>query len=202
MLLVILSPLMLVIAIAIMLDSRGPVIFRQERVLGDQTLDGGNPSSKTFTFLKFRSMQHNADETPHRRYVEELIKGHVSAPNGSDRLYKLHDDPRVTRVGRFLRRTSLDELPQLFNILRGEMSFVGPRPAIPYEVCQYRTWHLQRLTVTQGLTGLWQVRGRSELNFDEMVTLDLEYTRKRSLRLDIGILLSTIPAVLSACGVC
>jgi lipopolysaccharide/colanic/teichoic acid biosynthesis glycosyltransferase len=201
-LLVLLAPLMAVIALAIALDSPGPVIFRQQRVLGDQSLNDGRPEEHTFTFFKFRTMYHNADQDCHRRYVESLINGQAEKmEDDGKKLYKLGNDRRVTRVGRFLRKTSLDELPQLINILRGEMSFVGPRPAIPYEVRQYKPWHLQRLTVTQGLTGLWQVMGRNELSFDEMVSLDIAYARQRSLRLDGKILLATIPAVLKGRGV-
>ena len=201
-LLIALAPLLLLIALAIALDSRGPVLFRQQRVLGDQPPHEGRPEEHTFTFFKFRTMFHNADQDCHRRYVESLINGQAqTVEDGGKKLYKLGHDRRVTRVGRFLRRTSLDELPQLLNILRGEMSFVGPRPAIPYEVRQYKPWHLHRLAVMQGLTGLWQVMGRNELSFDEMVALDIEYARQRSLRLDLKILLATIPAVLGSRGV-
>jgi len=198
--LVLLSPVMLLVMLAIALDSRGPVIFRQERVLGDQSLGDDHPEARTFSFFKFRSMYCDADESLHRRYMESLINGDTEC-SGSKKMYKLDRDPRITRVGRILRKTSLDELPQLVNILRGEMSFVGPRPAIPYEVCQYKPWYAYRLTVTQGLTGLWQVKGRNELSFEDMMRLDIEYARKRSLWLDCKILVATIPAVLSARGV-
>lgn len=199
-LLLVLSPVMLLVALAIVIDSRGPVIFSQARVLGDQSLGDDHPEARTFKFLKFRSMYQDADQELHRLYMEQLINGKAEC-SGRKKLYKLDDDPRITRVGRILRKTSLDELPQLLNILRGEMSFVGPRPAIPYEVCQYKPWYNYRLTVTQGLTGLWQVRGRNELSFEEMMRLDIEYARKRSLWFDIKILTATIPAVLSARGV-
>jgi exopolysaccharide biosynthesis polyprenyl glycosylphosphotransferase len=186
-------PLFLIVALSIKLDSRGPVIFKQERIGKD---------GKRFTFYKFRSMQWNADEVPHRNYVEALITGF--APNNSrendSQVHKFVDDPRITRVGRFLRKTSIDELPQLFNVLKGDMSLVGPRPPIPYEVEQYKDWHRKRLAVKPGLTGLWQVSGRSMLNFDEMVALDIEYIENYSLWLDIKIILRTIPAVLSARG--
>jgi lipopolysaccharide/colanic/teichoic acid biosynthesis glycosyltransferase len=201
-LLTLLAPLMALIALAIALDSPGPVIFRQRRVLGDQALLLDHPEEQVFEFLKFRTMVHHADENLHRRYVERLINGQIETPQGSKGLYKLDRDPRVTRVGQLLRKTSLDELPQLVNILRGEMSFVGPRPAIPYEVRQYKSWHLRRLAVTQGLTGLWQVTGRNQLCFDEMVQLDIEYARRRSLVLDLKIMLATIPAVFGCRGVC
>ncbi len=203
-LIVFLAPVMAAIAIVIKLDSRGPVIFRQRRVLGDQSLgDDQEPGEQTFEFLKFRTMVHKADQSLHQKYVESLINGNgqQSEVNGQ-KIFKLTCDPRITRVGRWLRKTSLDELPQLFNILRGDMTFVGPRPAIPYEVKQYKPWHMYRLTVAQGLTGLWQVMGRNELSFDEMVQLDIEYARRRSLFLDIKIILATIPAVLLGRGVC
>jgi lipopolysaccharide/colanic/teichoic acid biosynthesis glycosyltransferase len=203
-LIVLLAPLMAVIAIAIKLDSRGPVIFKQRRVLGDQSLgDDQEPGERTFEFFKFRTMVHRADQSLHQKYVENLINGNgKQCEENGQKLYKLTRDPRITQMGRWLRRTSLDELPQLLNILRGDMTFVGPRPAIPYEVKQYKPWHMYRLTVTQGLTGLWQVMGRNELSFDAMVQLDIEYVRRRSLALDIKILLATIPAVLLRRGVC
>lgn len=203
MLLILLSPLMALIALAIVLDSPGPVIFRQKRVLGGQSLeDGHDLAERVFEFYKFRSMVHKADESLHRHYVEELINGNGKpSTHAGKTLYKLGRDPRVTRVGRFLRKTSLDELPQLYNVLKGEMTLVGPRPALPYEVRQYKPWHMQRLTVKQGLTGLWQVMGRNELSFDEMVALDVEYVQRRSLLLDLKILLATLPAVLSCRGV-
>jgi lipopolysaccharide/colanic/teichoic acid biosynthesis glycosyltransferase len=203
-LIVLLAPLMAVIAIAIKLDSRGPVIFKQRRVLGDQSLgDDQEPGERTFEFFKFRTMVHKADQSLHQKYVENLINGNgKQCEENGQKLYKLTRDPRITQMGRWLRRTSLDELPQLLNILRGDMTFVGPRPAIPYEVKQYKPWHMYRLTVTQGLTGLWQVMGRNELSFDAMVQLDIEYVRRRSLALDIKILLATIPAVLLRRGVC
>jgi lipopolysaccharide/colanic/teichoic acid biosynthesis glycosyltransferase len=144
-------------------------------------------------------MAHQADPAIHQEYMRRLIHGDAEKGNN---LYKIENDPRVTRVGRFLRKTSLDELPQLINILRGEMTFVGPRPAIPYEVTQYKPHYLERLTVTQGLTGLWQVMGRNELSFEEMVALDVQYARSRSFLGDIKILLATIPAVLMGRGVC
>lgn len=202
-LLVLLSPLMALIALAIVLDSPGPVIFRQKRVLGGQALeDGHDPAERVFDFYKFRSMVHKADESIHRQYMEQLINGNGKPTLSAGKaLYKLDRDPRVTRVGRFLRKTSLDELPQLYNVLKGEMTLVGPRPALPYEVRQYKPWYMQRLTVQQGLTGLWQVMGRNELSFEEMIALDLEYVRRRSLILDLKILLATVPAVLSCRGV-
>ncbi len=201
--LVLLAPLLALISCAIALDSRGPIIFRQKRVLGDQAYGDEHPEEHQFEFYKFRSMYHKADQSVHQRYVEQLINGQAQAQQeGDKKLYKLGCDPRVTRVGRILRKTSLDELPQLFNVLKGEMSLVGPRPAIAYEVRQYKPWHLYRLTVQQRLPGVWQVAGRNELSFDEMVQLDIEYAQRRSFWLDLQILFATIPAVLRGRGVC
>ncbi|MCG2768122.1 MAG: sugar transferase [Chloroflexota bacterium] len=197
--LVLLTPLMAIIAIAIRLDTTGPILFRQGRVRGDQDSQAKRPEENIFSFLKFRSMYHGVDQNVHRRYMESLINGKVKA-NGSGSRYKLLSDRRITRVGRILRKTSLDELPQLINVLRGEMSLVGPRPAIPYEVAQYQPWHTQRLAVAPGITGLWQTSGRSDLAFDEMASLDIQYADTRSAWLDLAILLRTIPAVLSAKG--
>lgn len=201
--LIVFAPLMLLVAVLVRLDSPGPVIYRQERVRGNQEFDAQLPDKRVFEFYKFRTMYHKADERIHRDYVSKFIRGSVCASDHSGgQLYKVTRDPRVTHVGRILRQMSIDELPQLVNILRGEMSFVGPRPAIPYEVQQYKPWHLYRLSVAQGLTGLWQVMGRNELSFDEMVQLDIEYARRRSLLLDIKIILATVPAVLTGRGVC
>jgi lipopolysaccharide/colanic/teichoic acid biosynthesis glycosyltransferase len=199
-LLVLLAPLMALIALAIRLDSPGPVIFRQKRVLGSQRPGDLHPERNVFEFFKFRSMHCNADEKMHQQYMAQLINGQ-NAQGEALKMHKLARDPRITRIGRFLRKTSLDELPQLVNILRGDMTFVGPRPPIPYEVAVYKTWHLRRLEVAQGLTGLWQVKGRNSLSFDEMVELDIEYARRRSLWLDVWILLATIPAVIICRGV-
>ncbi len=174
---------MLVIALLIRRDSPGPVLFRQVRV-------GRN--GRPFVMLKFRCMIDGADEQR-----AELIRSH----HGVDpRLFKLRDDPRLTRVGRWLRRWSLDELPQFINVLRGQMSVVGPRPPLPEEVEQYEEWHRQRLLVTPGLTGLWQINGRSNLTFDEMVRLDLYYAEHWSPWLDVKIVLRTVPAVLTGRG--
>jgi lipopolysaccharide/colanic/teichoic acid biosynthesis glycosyltransferase len=186
-----LSPLLAIIAAAIRLDSTGPVLFRQER-LGQY----GRP----FTFLKFRSMYFRSDSRIHEEYVKQFISGqadqHTSA-DGRTSVYKLTGDPRITRVGRFLRKTSLDELPQLFSVLKGEMSLVGPRPPLRYEFTSYDLWHRRRLFEAKpGVTGLWQVNGRSKTRFDEMVRLDLRYAQTWSLSLDIKILLQTPRAVI------
>jgi exopolysaccharide biosynthesis polyprenyl glycosylphosphotransferase len=187
--LLLLAPLWLVIALLVRLDSRGPVFYRQERV----GMDG-----RIFLFLKFRTMRADSDDAPHREYQRKLIAGRPDTNLGDDErpVYKLRDDPRVTRVGRVLRRLSLDELPQLLNVLRGDMSVVGPRPPIPYEVEAYELWHRKRLDMKPGLTGLWQVSGRNRLSFDEMVRLDLFYIENWSLLLDLKIILRTLPVML------
>lgn len=191
---VVLSPILLGIALAVKLTSRGPVLFRQERV---------GQYGTQFTFFKFRSMYLANDETIHKTYVTRFISGkHESdAPAERDHVFKIKDDPRVTRIGKLLRRSSLDELPQLINVLRGEMSLVGPRPPLPYEVDCYELWHKRRLlTVKPGITGLWQVSGRSRVRFDDMVRLDLKYAETWSVWLDIKILLRTPAAVFSGQG--
>jgi lipopolysaccharide/colanic/teichoic acid biosynthesis glycosyltransferase len=187
---------MALIALAIRLDSSGPAIFRQKRV---------GQWGKQFIMFKFRSMHANADEKVHRQFASDYINGngHKHKKNGAssgteEGVYKPNGDKRITRVGKWLRRTSLDELPQLLNVLRGEMSLVGPRPAVPYEVDEYSKWHLQRLAVLPGLTGLAQISGRSGLTFEKIVRIDLVYIRRRSLVLDLAILLRTIPVVLRA----
>jgi lipopolysaccharide/colanic/teichoic acid biosynthesis glycosyltransferase len=188
--LILLSPLFLVISIAVMLDSRGPVFFRQTRVGKDGVV---------FTCLKFRSMHRNADERVHQAAIQRLMAGErLSDDEGSP--FKLTHDPRVTRVGSFLRRTSLDELPQLINVFRGEMSLVGPRPAIPYELENYKDWHHLRYQVKPGITGLWQVEGRGALTFDEMLRLDVEYATHWTVGTDVRLMARTIPAVLRQVG--
>jgi lipopolysaccharide/colanic/teichoic acid biosynthesis glycosyltransferase len=191
---VLLAPVLLLIALLIKLTSKGPVLFRQSR-LGYY----GRP----FTFLKFRSMYVGNDATIHREYVARLIAGKIedSGDGNGSGVFKITDDPRITSLGRLLRKTSLDELPQFFNVLKGEMSLIGPRPPVPYEFEQYDLWHRRRVLETKpGITGLWQVRGRSRTSFDEMVRLDLEYVRSWSLWLDLKILLLTPGAVFSGDG--
>lgn len=192
-LLVLLSPLLAAIAIAIRVDSRGSPIFRQRRC---------GRGVKEFTVLKFRTMRCETAADPHRAYVLGVIGG--EGPNGrpaeGDGLQKLENDDRITAVGAFLRRFSLDELPQLWNVLRGEMTLVGPRPPIPYEVEWYPPRWLERLSVKPGLTGLWQVSGRNELDYREMVELDLEYVQRRSLWLNATILARTVKVVLTGRG--
>jgi lipopolysaccharide/colanic/teichoic acid biosynthesis glycosyltransferase len=196
-LLSLLSPVFFIIAVAIKLTSRGPILFRQKRI-GEH----GTP----FTFLKFRSMYMNNDSTEHKEYVRRLIAGQAekkSLDGNSEGVFKLTNDPRITPVGRILRRSSLDELPQLINVLRGEMSLVGPRPPLPYEVEMYATWHRRRLLEARpGITGLWQVYGRSRVEFDDMVRLDLRYARNCSPLLDLKILLQTPKAVMNGDGAC
>jgi exopolysaccharide biosynthesis polyprenyl glycosylphosphotransferase len=192
--LILLFPLFIAIAVVIKLTSKGPVLFKQVR-MGQYGVN--------FTFLKFRSMYSQNNVKIHQDFVRRLISGKedCTAPDNNRGVYKIQNDPRVTRVGTFLRKTSLDELPQFFNVLKGEMSLVGPRPPIPYEVDAYEIWHRRRiLEVKPGITGLWQVEGRSRLKFDEMVRLDLRYARTWSPWLDIKILLRTPYAVLRGEG--
>lgn len=185
------APLLVLIAILVKLTSRGPILFRQDRI---------GQYGRRFTFLKFRSMRVDNDPTVHREYVTKLIAGEaerVTASANGKGVYKLANDRRITRVGAFLRKTSLDELPQLINVLKGDMSLVGPRPPIPYELAAYQTWHRRRvLEVKPGITGLWQVTGRSRVKFDDMVRLDLRYATSWSLWLDLKILLRTPAAVI------
>ena len=188
--LILCAPVFMIIALIIKASSKGPVFFRQQRV---------GQHGKCFTFLKFRSMYIDNDPSAHKEYVKKLIAGEATREpsNGNgDGVYKLTNDKRITRVGKFLRRTSLDELPQFVNVLTGDMSLVGPRPAIPYEVTSYETWHRRRvLEVKPGITGLWQVNGRNRIKFDEMVRLDLQYAKQWSPWLDIKILMRTPRAV-------
>ncbi|MCX5845251.1 MAG: sugar transferase [Deltaproteobacteria bacterium] len=184
-------PIFLIIAAAVKLTSNGPVFFKQERM----GLNG-----EIFTFLKFRSMYTNSDQNRHKDYIKKYIakgKGDANTPG----VYKLNNDPRITAIGHFLRKTSLDELPQFINVLKGEMSLVGPRPPIPYECEIYDIWHRRRLlSVKPGITGLWQVTGRSSTTFDEMVRLDLKYINEWSLWLDIKLLLKTPWVILTGKG--
>jgi lipopolysaccharide/colanic/teichoic acid biosynthesis glycosyltransferase len=196
-LLALLSPVFLAIAVAVKLTSEGPVLFRQKRI-GEH----GTP----FTFLKFRSMYTDNDSSQHKEYVRQLIAGQAAkqpTDGNGEGVFKLTDDPRITPLGSFLRRTSLDELPQFLNVLRGEMSLVGPRPPVPYEVEAYATWHRRRLLEAKpGITGLWQVEGRSRVGFDDMVRLDLRYARNCSPWLDLKILIQTPKAVIAGNGAC
>jgi exopolysaccharide biosynthesis polyprenyl glycosylphosphotransferase len=192
--LVAVSPVMVVIALVIKKTDPGPVLFAQERLGRD-----GRP----FKFYKFRSMTHNSDDAIHRQFVAMFIGGDESGcadSNEGEKVFKMKEDPRITRIGSLLRRTSLDELPQLFNIIKGEMSLVGPRPPIAYEIENYQPWHMERLKAVPGLTGLWQVSGRSSVSFEEMVRLDVRYINNWSPFLDLTILLKTIPVVFQGTG--
>ncbi|MDQ6672948.1 MAG: sugar transferase [Chloroflexota bacterium] len=189
-LLALLWPLLLVAALLVRLSSSGPILFHQERIGRD---------GKPFTLYKFRTMLDKNDPSVHRAYVQALIGGEAAAVGGT---FKLLHDARITRTGRMLRRFSLDELPQLFNVLNGSMSLVGPRPALAYEVDAYGDRERQRLSVTPGITGLWQVSGRATLNFHQMIAFDLAYIDGWSLGLDLEILRRTPAAVLSGRGAC
>jgi exopolysaccharide biosynthesis polyprenyl glycosylphosphotransferase len=186
---IILSPLTILIAILIKFDSKGNIFYKQKRV----GMDG-----RQFSFYKFRTMQTNNDDSEHREYLKNYIAGETES-NGEETVFKL-DDSRVTRIGKHLRRLSLDELPQIFNVLRGEMSIVGPRPPIPYEVEEYNATQRRRLDMKPGITGLWQVSGRNRLTFDQMLTLDVFYIENWSLWLDLKIILKTIPAMIRGDG--
>ncbi len=191
--LTIFAPIFIVIAVLVKISSAGSVFFCQKRV---------GQYGKEFRFLKFRTMYANNDPRIHQEFVAKLITGNGDFKQGNGS-YKLTNDPRITPLGRFLRKSSLDELPQLVNVLRGQMSLVGPRPPLPYEYERYQAWHRRRvLELKPGMTGLWQVEGRSRTTFDEMVRMDLKYARKRSLWLDLKILLQTPRAVLTGRGAC
>lgn len=189
-LLVTLAPILVAVAVAVWLSSPGPVIFRQQRIGA-----GGRP----FTVYKFRSMRQDGDPAVHQTYYSALVRGDAPAQDG---YFKLIADPRITRVGRVLRRFSLDEMPQLLNVLEGNMSLVGPRPPLAYEVALYGDREYRRLSVVPGLTGLWQVSGRAKLTFHQMIDLDLAYVDRWSLWLDLRILARTPAAVLAGRGAC
>jgi len=193
--LVVTAPLIGLIAVAIKLDSPGPVFFRQERI---------GAGGRRFRVWKFRTMRNGVPDAAHRELIRKMFNGEEAEAghgNGNGKpVYKLVDDDRVTRVGRWLRRTSLDEIPQLFNVVRGEMSLVGPRPPLVYEFEAYDHWQFDRLTVSPGITGLWQVSGRNLLTYRQMCELDLEYVRSWSLWLDLKILFKTVPVVLFNSG--
>ena len=201
-LLILSSPLMLLIAILIKLDTPGPVIFVQERVGARRRCKDGRTiwEIRTFPFYKFRSMVKDADQSIHKAYIEAFVEGRAVASDAAGGIFKLTNDPRVTRIGWILRKTSLDELPQLVNVLKGDMSLVGPRPVPTYEVATYDARHWKRLAVLPGITGLWQVKGRCQVSFEDMVRIDIEYIDNQSLWLDLKILFLTILAVLSGRG--
>lgn len=202
----VLLPLMALIAVLVKIDSPGPVLFVQERVGGRRWSRRGYSGwqQTVFKMLKFRTMVAGSSPSLHRAYVRAFIQKDAEAmaaiQGEAVQSRKLLVDPRVTRLGKFLRKSSLDELPQIWNVIKGEMSLVGPRPAIPYEVEAYEPWHMQRLEAKPGITGLWQVTARSSVDFDEMVELDIHYLRHQSILLDLKILLATPYAVFAAKG--
>ncbi|MDD5368272.1 MAG: sugar transferase [Anaerolineaceae bacterium] len=191
------TPIILIISLAILFDSPGSIFFIQPRVGARRVRIGKQFAWQRTTFpcIKFRTMIQSADPSLHKAYIHALIhndeRAILALQKGETIVKKLICDPRITRIGRILRKTSLDELPQFWNVIRGEMSIVGPRPAIPYEVEMYRPWHLQRLQAKPGITGLWQVTARSSVNFDEMVRLDIDYIRQRSFWYDLKIIFKT-----------
>ncbi|MBV9543280.1 MAG: sugar transferase [Chloroflexi bacterium] len=201
-LLVCLWPVLLLIAVCIKLDSSGPVLFTQRRVGVRPRFCSGHVvwDVREFLVYKFRSMVDDADPAVHQEYIKAFVEGRVDLASDSGSRFKLTHDRRVTRFGRLLRRTSLDELPQLVNVLKGEMSLVGPRPVPTYEVSEYEERHYERLAALPGITGIWQVRGRCQVPFEQMVQMDIEYVHTRSTWLDIRLLLLTVPAVLSGRG--
>ena len=188
---ILLLPLFTLIALAIKLDSKGPVFYKA-KVIGK--------NEKPFQMYKYRSMQIECSHDMHKDYVTRLIKGEIDVSNSQDNPIKITDDPRVTRVGKLLRKLSLDELPQLINVIKGEMSLVGPRPCLPYEYEVYQKWHKKRTMVRPGITGLWQVAGRSSVSFDDMILLDLYYIYNRNLEIDFSTLFETIFVVLRRKG--
>jgi lipopolysaccharide/colanic/teichoic acid biosynthesis glycosyltransferase len=206
--LLILSPVFLIISILIKLDSSGPIIFSQKRLGAQYQIKDNQPSwqLKAFTFYKFRTMQIYNDPHIHNKYMEAYIAGDESklkelqVDTDKSGAFKLHNDPRVTGLGKHFRKWSLDELPQIWNVIRGDMSLVGPRPPIMYEVEMYAPEHYSRMGATPGITGLWQVCGRTTTTFEEMVHLDLEYIERQSIWMDLRIILLTIPTVLSTKG--
>ncbi|MCL5102502.1 MAG: sugar transferase [Armatimonadetes bacterium] len=194
--LIIAAPLAAVIALLIKLTSPGPVLFRQSRIGKD---------GKEFKFYKFRSMRSDCDDASHRQYMKLFIEGkeeELGRLQRGKKLYKMTCDDRVTAIGRFLRRTSLDELPQLLNVLNGDMTVVGPRPHIPYEVDLYKDWHRRRLKGLPGITGWWQIHGRSRVTFDESVKMDIWYLEHQSLILDIRIMFRTVTKAIVGRGAC
>jgi lipopolysaccharide/colanic/teichoic acid biosynthesis glycosyltransferase len=187
--LILAAPLMAAIAALVRMTSPGPILFRQTRL---------GYLERPFQMLKFRTMYAHCDEAIHREYVTRMFSGEDQRQHGATTLFKLEHDPRITPIGSFLRRTSLDELPQLLNVLRGDMSLVGPRPAMLWEVALYLPHHRERFQVKPGITGLWQVRGRSRLSGPHALELDVDYVRRRNFVLDLWILVMTLPAVLRA----
>jgi lipopolysaccharide/colanic/teichoic acid biosynthesis glycosyltransferase len=201
-LIILLLPLMFVIAMLIKLETPGPIFFVQERIGSRRSYRDGKCvwAIRRFPFYKFRSMFRDTDESVHVAYIRAFAHNRIQKSSDRQVDFKLAGDRRITRVGRLLRRTSLDELPQLLNVLKGDMSLVGPRPVPAYEVAEYQPEHWGRLAAVPGITGLWQINGRGRVTFEEMIRMDLEYIGKQSCWFDCKILLATIPAVLSGHG--
>lgn len=201
-LIVVLSPLLALTALAIKLDSRGPILFSQPRAGATPRRDGDAVvwERSTFTMYKFRSMVHGADQSAHEQHIEAWVTGGLAPDTEHGQTFKLEGDDRITRVGHLIRRTSIDELPQLINVVKGDMSLVGPRPVPLYEAAAYEERHLRRLESLPGITGIWQVQGRGRVTFEEMIDMDLEYVERQSLMLDVRLLLATLPAALSGKG--
>ncbi len=189
--LIVLLPLLGVVALLVRIDSPGPALFRQERIGKGRT---------QFTVLKFRTMHHNVDDRLHREAIERAANGVRTEMSNGKQVFKSNEDPRITSIGKFLRTSCLDELPQLFNILRGEMSIVGPRPAIEWELAYYKDWHLRRFHVKPGLTGPWQVHRAEANNLDDMLRMDVEYCDSPSVWQDIRLIVLTMPAIVRERG--
>ncbi len=204
--LIVLFPFLIIVSVLIKLDSQGPVLFTQERVgIRRRTINNVTYWQRvTFRCYKFRTMVDNADPSLHKSYIKALIdddKQSMAVIQGEDtKTRKLTHDPRITRIGKILRKSSIDEIPQFINVIKGEMSLVGPRPAIPYEVDMYKPWYYRRLETKPGITGLWQVTARSSCDFDEIVKLDIQYVDEQSIWLDLKILLKTPIAVIFCRG--
>jgi lipopolysaccharide/colanic/teichoic acid biosynthesis glycosyltransferase len=187
-LLILAAPVAAVVAVVIKVSSRGPVLFLQERIGQD---------NRPFVMYKFRTMQHGTDTSLHRAYFAQYRQG-IAAPGQSGKIFKLQRDPRIIPLGGLLRRLALDEIPQLFNVIKGDMSLVGPRPALAYEVADYSERDRLRLLAKPGITGLWQIKGRDVVDFDTMIDRDLEYISRQALALDLAILVATVPALIWA----
>ncbi|MBN1283788.1 MAG: sugar transferase [Anaerolineae bacterium] len=201
--LVLVAPLMLLTAVLIKLDSKGPVFFIQERVGARRRVGEDGQVTweiRIFRFYKFRSMTQNADESAHEKFIKSFVSGSSSTDDTGKIIFKMANDSRVTRLGRIIRKASIDELPQLFNVLKGEMSLVGPRPVPTYEFAQYQGKQRDRMNALPGVTGLSQVKARGRAPFAEQIRLDLEYVETQSILFDIKVLFLTVPAVLSGKG--
>ncbi len=196
------APALVVIAVAIKIDSRGPAVFTQERAGSKRVTRRGQTwwEPRSFRCYKFRSMKVSSDDSTHKEYISRFVQGRINGGAPGRDGFKIRHDDRVTRVGRILRRTSLDELPQLINVLKGDMSLVGPRPVPLYEVAEYDPWHYERLAARPGITGIWQVHGRGRVSFAEMMQMDIDYVRRPSLSVDMKLLLLTLPAVINGKG--